>query len=133
MIKFENRHDEYAYRVANFDLDPSVTTLHDGQWVTLSNGKLVVADGTKKAFICTGSKRAGRDQISGLPVQKVAILVGAFVLSTDQFDTTGTYGELTPLAVKEGGILTPAGEDDMVAAYSVAPPNGGFLRIIATA
>ena len=134
MIIRENRHDEYAYRVAAFELDPSVTRLEEGQWVTLQNGKLVIADGTKKAFIATGSKRAGRNQVGGVPVKQVSILVGGFILTVDQFDATGTYGELTPLKVKAGGILTPwiSGTDkaEQIVAYSVNEPLAGSLRII---
>ena len=107
MIKFENRFDEYAYRVATFDLDATVTSLSEGQWVTIVGGKLVIATGTTKAFIAMGSHRAGRDQVAGLPVKKISILVGTFILTTDEFNTSGTYGDMTPLMITAGGILTP--------------------------
>lgn len=131
MIKFENRFDEYAYRLAMFEVDPSVTEIEEGQFVTLKNGKLVISDGTKKSFIAIGSMRKGRDQIGGVPVKKIAVLYGNYVLSTDQFDPSGTYSDMTPLTVGNGGKLKPAAGNDKVVAYSVAAPVDGFLRIIA--
>ena len=132
MLKLENRFDEYSYRVANFDLDPTVTSLKEGQWVTITGGKLTIADGTKKAFIATGSHRAGRDQVAGIPVKKIAILVGTFILTTDQFNTGGTYTDMTPLMVTTGGILTPVvtPATDRCVAYAVGAPVNGFIRII---
>lgn len=131
MIKFENRYDEYAYRLANFDLDPTVAILEEGQWVTIKSGKLVVSDGTQKSFIAMGSKRDGRDQVGGVPVKKIAVLHGKFVLSTDQFDAAGTYGDMTALKVGAQGKLTPVtAGTDRIEAYSVGAPVEGFLRII---
>jgi hypothetical protein len=134
MIKFESRFDEYAYRIANGELDPSVTNLIEGQWVTKNNGKVVIADGTKKAWLCITSKRVGRDQLSGKVIQQVSFLHGAFFgLKVDQFDAAGTYNELTPLKVKAGGVLTPwvAGTDspENIVAYALGAPVGGFLAI----
>ncbi|MCX8074089.1 MAG: hypothetical protein N2749_00685 [Clostridia bacterium] len=130
MIKFENRFDEYAYRLAMFEVDPSVDSIEEGQFVTLKNGKIVLSDGTKKSFIAMGSMRNGRDQVGGVPVKKIAILHGNYVLSTDQFDPIGTYGDLTPLTVGPDAKLKPAGASDKVVAYSVTAPVDGFLRII---
>lgn len=133
MIKVENRFDDYAYRVSTFPLDPTVSTLEEGQWVTLKGGKLVIATGTeKKAFIAIGSKRVGRDQVAGKIVDKVAVLMGNFVLTVSNFDSMGSYTEdMTALKIKEGGILTPTtGDTDHVVAYAIGKPINGFLRIV---
>lgn len=134
MIKFENRYDEYAYRVATLELDPSVSSVEEGQWVTISDGKIVISDGTKKSFMVIGSKRVGRDQVSGVPVKQVAFLHGPFIVATDKFDAAQTYNDMTPLKVTTGGILTPwvSGTDspDKIVAYAMGAPVGGFLRII---
>lgn len=133
MIKFENRFDEYAYRVAQFPLDDSITSIEEGTWVTITGGKVVPATvATKKAFIAIGSKRAGRDQISGKITKKISFLSGHFILSVDKFDAAKTYGDLTPLKIDANSVLTPTVTDDgaLVVAYSVGAPVGGYLRII---
>lgn len=135
MIKFEQRFDEYAYRVADDYLDDSVVTLEEGQWVTYNaSGNLVVADGTTKAFLVIGSKRAGRDNVSGVPVKKVSFLHGAFRLRVDNFDSTGTYAAtMTPLKVATGGILAPwvstTDTADQIVAYAKGAPASGYLTI----
>jgi hypothetical protein len=134
MLKFEGKFDEYAYRVANMELDDSVATLDEGQWITKNNGKIVVADGTKKAFLVIGSKRTGRDQIGGKPIKGISFLHGSFFgIKTDQFDDAGTYNEMTPLKVKAGGVLTPwvTGTDkvEQLEAYALGAPVGGVLAI----
>ena len=135
MIKFENRYDSYAYRMASGDVDSSVTALEEGQWVTYnSSGKLVISDGTKRSFICTASKRDGRDLISGTPVKKAAFLHGVFCLSVSNFDATKTYTEMCPLKVTTDGILTlwVSGTDsaELIVANAVGAPTDGFLRIL---
>jgi hypothetical protein len=138
MIKFENRLDSYAYRVGTSELDPSVTTIEDGVWVTYNAaGKLVVADGTaKKAWILMGSRKVGRDQVAGLPVKTVSFLHGAFFgLMTNQYDAAATYNtDITPLKLKTGGVVTPwvKGTDDasLIVAYAIGTPSTtGFLKI----
>lgn len=134
MLKFNSKFEEYAYRVASNQLDPSVTTLEEGQWVTKNNGKIVIADGSKKSFMCLTSKRPGRDQISGKSDALVSFYHGSFYgLQTSNFDVAGTYNEMTPLKVKAGGILTPwvAGTDkaETIEAYALGAPVGGFLTI----
>lgn len=133
MINFENRYDEYAYRISYRELDPSVTALEEGQWITLENGKAKISDGTKKSFLCLTSIRAGRDQLSGVPVKKVSYLHGTFQLSVTNFDLTETYGDLTPLVVNATGELTPFVEgthkEHLIAAYSTEAPANGVLRI----
>ena len=112
MLKKHNRYDEYAYRIATLELDPSVTKLEEGQFVTVNEaGKLVIADGTKKAFMAIGSKRVGRDQIGGVPVKKVSFLVGQHIQTTSCVDTTQTYKAMSPLKLKADGVLTLADPD----------------------
>jgi len=134
MIRFENRLDEYAYRVAVRPLDDSVTELEEGQWVTINDsGKVVISDGTKKSFLCISSKRAGRDQISGKSVKKVTYYFGVFEVTVSNFDTAETYGAMTPLCVNADGVLTPYDPANatpwLIAAYSLGAPVNGELRI----
>lgn len=132
MIKFENRFDEYAYRVASLPLAKNVERVEEGQWVTVKNNELVLATGAEaKAFLCIGSKREGRDQVAGKFLQKVSFLVGTFVLSVNNFDTAKTYGpNMTDLAVNADGNLTPATEGSKVVAVAFGAPVGGYLRIV---
>ena len=133
MIKFENRFDEYAYRIAYREIDPSLTSVEEGTWVTINaDGKLIAADGTKKAFILIGSRRTGRDTVSGVPVKKLSYLHGVFELSTDKFDVAKTYTEMTPLVV-EDGIVRPfvdaSDKSYLIEAYALGAPANGLLRI----
>lgn len=132
MIRKESRWDAYAYRVGKFLLDEKVDKVEEGQWVTIEGGKVVIAKGTeKKAFLCIGSKREGRDQVSGKALQKVSFLVGPFAgLKVTNFDAEGEYKDMQPLCVKEGGILTPATSDEVIVAYAVGAPVDGHLEII---
>lgn len=132
MIRKESRWDAYAYRVGKFLLDESVERVEEGQWVTIKGGKVVIAGAdAKKAFLCIGSKREGRDQVSGRAIQKVSFLVGAFAgLKVTNFDPEGSYEDMTPLCVKEGGILTPVTSSETVVAYAVGAPVDGHLEII---
>lgn len=130
MIKFQKRFDSNSYRIATLDLDESVKSLEEGQFVTIKNRKLILANKTdKKAFISTGSKRIGRDQVSGKSVQKTAFLVGSAILTITNFDASKTYGDLTELTVVNGTI-TVAETGDLVVANSLSAPNGGALEII---
>lgn len=132
MIRNEGRFDSYAYRVGKFQLDSTVEKLEEGQWVTIKNGKLVVADGTeKKAFLVIGSKREGRDQVSGKAINKVSFLVGPFAgLKVSNYDAGQSYGDMKPLCVTTGGILKPTTGAEPVVAYGVGNPVDGFLEII---
>lgn len=135
MIRKENRFDEYAYRIATYPLDESVDTVEEGQWVTLNDkGKVIIAtEADKKAFLCVGSKRVGRDKVSGRICQNISFLIGNFALTVSNFDTSGTYtAGLTPLKIKTGGILTSsvAPETDAIMAWAVGAPKNGYLRII---
>jgi hypothetical protein len=130
MINKENRFDEYSYRVAYRQLNSAVTALEEGQWVTIKNNEIVIADGTQKSFLCTSSIRAGRDQISGKPVKKAAYLFGTFELSVTNFNPAGAYGDMVPLKVMAGGILTPGiVGTDIIEAYAMGLPVAGVLRI----
>lgn len=134
MIKFQGKYEEYSYRVSNLEIDPSVVSLIEGQWVTKTNGKVTIADGTKKSFLCITSMRTGRDQLSGKAEKLVAFLHGAFFdIQVDQFDATKTYVEFTPLKVVANGQLSPwiSGTDSaaLLVAYSTGAPVNGFLSI----
>lgn len=135
MIRKQNRFDEYAYRVANKRLSDSVVTLEEGQWVTLdTNGELVIATGTQKAFIVIGSKRDGRDMVGGKSVRKVSYLKGNFEFDVTNFDPAGDYSTspITPLKVTAGGILTPAitPATDIIEAYAIGDVKpDGYLTI----
>lgn len=133
MINKENRFDEYAYRIAFKEADPSIVALEEGQWISFVGGKAVISDGTTKSFICLTSKRDGRDQLSGVPVKKVSYLLGSFELTVTNFDPTETYGDMVPLVVTTGGILKPYvdGVDlpYLIVAYSYEDANNGTLRI----
>lgn len=133
MIRKENRYDANAYRYASMDLDPSVERIEEGSFVTIKNGKLVQANKeSKKAFIAMGSKREGRDQVTGKIFQKISFLIGPFVLSIDNFDLEGNYDEdMTPLTLNEQGIVTPAENDeDTIVAYAMGAPKNNILRIV---
>lgn len=108
MVKFDSRYDAYAYRVGWFDLDSSVDTVEEGQFVKLNNkGKIVLAgDGDAHAWLAIGSKRPGRNQVAGKCVNKIAFLHGAYCVSTDQVD--GTVAPMEPLKLAAGGKLTKA-------------------------
>lgn len=131
MIRFENRFDEYAYRVASLPLAASAK-VEEGQWVTVKKGELVLANSTdKKAFIAIGSNREGRDQVAGKFMRKISFLVGDFMLTVNNFDTAKTYGDMTPLKVVNGNLapVETAGTD-IVVAYALGTPVNGFLRIV---
>lgn len=132
MIKFENRFDDYAYRVASVELDDSVTELNEGQFVTFKGGKVAKASADSiKAFIAMGSVRKGRDQVSGRIVRKVSVLVGPWILSVDTFDAGKSYSnDMTALTVNESGNLTPVTGSEKVVAYAIGAPQNGFLRIV---
>lgn len=131
MIKKENRFDEYAYRVASLPLDESVDTVEEGQWVTVKGGKIVLATGSEpEMFLAIGSKRAGRDQVSGKAIRKISFLVGRVIVSTDQFDMTKTYSaDMTALTVKDGKLV-PVTADEKVVATAIGGVNAGYLRIV---
>lgn len=129
MIRFENRFDEYAYRVASLPVAKD-TVVEEGQWVTLKNGELVLAKKTdKKAFLAIGSNREGRNQVAGKIIAKISFLVGDFMLTVSNFNTGKSYEDMTPLTVVDGN-LEPAEGNDLVVAYALGAPANGFLRIV---
>lgn len=132
MIKMENRFDEYSYRCSQLTLDPSVDRVEEGSFVTIKNGYLVPAtSASKKAFIAIGSKREGRDQVSGRIFQKISFLIGDYMLSITNFDVEGSYtNDMTPLSVNDDGVVTPATENSLVVAYAIGAPKNGTLRIV---
>lgn len=108
MIKFDSRYDAYAYRVGWFDIDDSVDSIEEGQYVKLNeNKKIVLAEeGDSAAWMAIGSKRKGRNQVAGKCVKKIAFLHGAYCVSTDQ--VTGTISPMEPLKVGADGKLVKA-------------------------
>lgn len=133
MIKFENRFDEYAYRIASLPLHESVKTVEEGQWVTIKGGKLVLASSTDvKAFLAIGSKREGRDQVAGKIFEKISFLMGNFMLTVSNFDTAKTYSaDMTALKVVNGNLapIEDAATETTVA-YAIGTPINGYLRIV---
>ena len=122
MIRPDNRFDDYAYRVGEFPLSKELTergTLEDGVMVTLNkNAELIIADGAKlgtpgatledgttgypqKAYICTTSNVAGRNQVSGKPFAQGTILIGPACLWIDTVKLVGA-DEKTPLNYTPG-------------------------------
>lgn len=131
MIDFENRFDEYAYRVASLPLDASVENLEEGQFITIKGGKIVLAGkDSPKSFLAMGSKREGRDQISGKFLKNVSFLVGNFMLSITNFDKTATYGDMTPLTADKGTVTAAVAPTDKIVAYAIGKPKNGHLRIV---
>lgn len=131
MIRFENRFDEYAYRVASLPLAASAK-VEEGQWVTVKSGELVLANSTdKKAFIAIGSNREGRDQVAGKFMRKISFLVGDFMLTVNNFNTSKNYTDMTPLKVVNGNLEPVESSDGAtVVAYALGAPVNGFLRIV---
>lgn len=131
MIRFENRFDEYAYRVASLPLAKDAK-VEEGQWVTIKNGEVVLATSTdKKAFMAIGSNREGRDQVAGKFMRKISFLVGDFMLTVSNFDTAKSYGDMTPLTVENGNVKPVEAEGtDLVVAYALGAPQSGYLRIV---
>lgn len=134
MIKFQARFDEYAYRIANLPLATTEKTVEEGQFVTIKNGEVVLATKTDtKAFLCIGSKREGRDQVSGKIVKNISFLHGAFFgLEVTNFDSMKDYSGGIKALTFEDGKLKPveAPGTDLVVAYSLGAPVGGYLKIM---
>lgn len=131
MIRFENRFDEYAYRVASLPLAADAK-VEEGQWVTIKNGEVVLAKSTdKKAFIAIGSNREGRDQVAGKFMRKISFLVGDFMLTVNNFNASKSYTDMTPLKVVDGNVepVENTGTETVVA-YALGAPVNGFLRIV---
>lgn len=134
MIKFQARFDEYAYRVANLPLSTTVDKVEEGQFVTIKDGEVVLATKTDtKAFLCIGSKREGRDQVSGKIINKISFLHGAFFgLEVTNFDAGKSYTGGIKALTFEDGKLKPVevSGTDLVVAYSLGAPVGGYLKIM---
>lgn len=130
MIKFNSRYDAYAYRIGWFELKDGVT-LEEGQWVKLdTDNKVVIAGEGDKGFFAIGSKRPGRDQVSGKAVNQVAFLHGAFALWTDKVE--GTVEPMSPLKIGANGILekaTLATDAGKIVAWALQQKEG-FTQIV---
>lgn len=154
MLKFENRYDSYAYRIASKPLADPTAYLEEGQWVTLNDsGQIVKSDGTKKSFPCLTSKRPGRDNVSTQVNARASYLHGTFELTlvnnpdaTEDtvFDSAKSYAAMTPLkvdsegrvapwvapVVTEAGAMTPKNDFGIeIVAYALGAPEGNTLRI----
>ena len=69
--------------------------VEEGQWVTVKNGEVVLATSTdKKAFIAIGANREGRDQVAGKFMRKISFLVGDFMLTVSNFNTSKSYSDM---------------------------------------
>ena len=94
MLKKDNRFDNYAYRVATRDIDPSVTSLYEGSWVTLdaTSGKVRPAAATDKVvFLCTTSERSGRDNVKSQGAfPKAAYYLGPFEVTVSPTSSLAT-------------------------------------------
>lgn len=131
MIKFNSRYDAYAYRIGWFELKDGVT-LEEGQWVKLdTDNKVVIAETGDKGFLAIGSRRDGRDQVSGKAVKQVAFLHGAFALWTDKVEGS-SVAPMTPLKITTGGKLTTAtlpADTGKVVAWALQQKEG-FTQIV---
>jgi len=138
MIENDDRVWGNTQRISSWNLDPSVGALNDGQWLVLnSSGNLVVSAGTEaKQYMTISSRRQGSTGLPnnmGAPIQaqpardtvsvsgKAIVLIGAFKLATDMYDTSQNYTMNQALVVGSGtcmvngvptayaGILVPQG------------------------
>lgn len=106
-----------AHRIEG-EVDASVTTVQPGQLFQFNDaGKLVYADGTRKAYPTLNSRyngngyglqgelNEGRDDVSR--TKRLALLKGNFEIGTDQYDKLATYTYGQPLTAAAGGVVTP--------------------------
>jgi hypothetical protein len=133
MLKKMDRYIGHSYSIANAELK-TTGTVEEGTWVTLdTDGTLIVADGTQKSFLLTGSQRAGRDQTANGLFKGISFVHGPFYgLNTSKFDGTKDYAPMTPLVVVDGGILTPAtgAVGEIVEAYAIKKISATELEIM---
>jgi hypothetical protein len=106
-----------AHRIEGY-VDASVTNIQPGQLFQFNNaGKLVYADGSKKAYPTLNSRyngtgygqqgelNEGRDDVSR--TGKIALLKGNFEIGTDQYDTTKTFVFGEPVVPGANGKVIP--------------------------
>jgi len=154
MIQYDARYFNNAHRISDVAIDPSVTVLYDGQWMTISptNTAVISAGGlNNKSFMTISSKWGslgasigapittpitGRDNVT--PTGTVALLMGPYRVETDQFDATKTYvnGAALKVSTTVPGVVTPfiQGTDDrsLVVGYVFnAPAVAGDMLTIA--
>ncbi len=153
MIVAERRYFNYAHRIADFDIDSTVGTLYDGQWLTLNdNNKLVISTGAAgvKSYITLSSKWGdvttvfnqpitsgvlGRDTVG--PSGRGVILIGPYRFETDQYVADQIYTLNAPLKVYDGaddatknGKLTPCSFNNAPADADAVQANLDELRKI---
>jgi hypothetical protein len=106
-----------AHRIEG-EVDASVTAIQPGQLFQFNDsGKLVYADGTKKAYPTLNSRyngtgyglqgelNEGRDDVSR--TKRIALLKGNFEIGTDQYDATKTFVSGEPIVAGPGGKVIP--------------------------
>lgn len=120
MLK-KDMYEKKAFRLSLYDVDPSVTDVHDGQFFQLNDaGKWVYADGTRKAYptlnrrfkgagFGTQKERLeGRDDVTRSG--KIACLAGNYEIASDQYDKDAAYTFGAALVVStdpaKKGLLT---------------------------
>ena len=132
MIRKESMYLGNAYRLSDDTLDASVVAVEAGQFLTKNEaGFWVIADGTKRSFICLNHKTAERDNITPTG-GKVTCLGGIYRLETDQYEA-GVYAVGDELVVgAEGKLQKRAAEDAalVVATVDKAPAEAGDLMAI---
>lgn len=151
MLK-KDQYEKKAFRLSLYDVDPSVTEIHDGQFFQLNDqGKWVYADGTRKAYPSLNRRYAGagfgpqqerlegRDDVSR--TGKIACLAGNYEVASDQYDKDASYTYGAALYVSadplKKGLLTMFDEGNVahkpqfIVGYVTEVPNqqnGQFLR-----
>lgn len=120
MLK-KDMYEKKAIRLSLYDVDASVTDVHDGQFFQLNDaGKWVYADGTRKAYPTLNRRYAGagvgtqkerlegRDEVTRSG--KLACLAGNYEIASDQFDKDAAYTYGAGLVVStdpaKKGLLT---------------------------
>lgn len=99
-------------------VDATVTNVQPGQLFQLNaSGNFVVADGTQKAYPTLnsrfpglglgsqGERLEGRDDVSR--AGRIAVLKGNYEIGTDQYDTSKSYVNGSPVVPATGGIVRP--------------------------
>ena len=147
-----NMYEKKAFRLSNYDVDASVTTVKAGQLFQLNDqGKWVYADGTKRAYPAFNNRIAGlgfglqNEKIEGLDdvtqTGKLACFAGNYEIHSDQFDPAAAFlpgKALHPSTdVAKKGLVTlydstnAAHKPHLIIGFVTLTPaqNDGFLGI----
>lgn len=151
MLK-KNLYDKKAFRFSNYEVDPSVTKVEEGQLFQLSDaGKWVYADGTRKAYPTLNNRFAGagygpqNERLEGLDdVTQSGMLAcysGNYEIHSDQYDKAASYTSGKALhpstdPAKKGLVTVydsanPAHKVEHIIGFVTLTPaiNDGFLGI----